>query len=98
MIIVFFAIFFLAELIVLENQIEMCERIGKGTFGTVFKGIYLGTEVAIKSLDVFSEEVKAKALKEVEILLFTCLLIPIINVHFQDTKAPKRCNTHGGLH
>lgn len=61
-----------AEYIVPEDQIEIQERIGKGTFGTVFKGKCLGTEVAIKTLDALSDEVKIKTLKEAEILKYVC--------------------------
>ena len=58
-------------------------------------------QVPDMSLHVFSEEVKVKALKEVEILKYACdsrLQIPIINLHFQNIKVTKCCNTHGGLH
>jgi hypothetical protein len=32
------------------DDIELCEKIGEGNFGAVYRGDYLGTQVAVKEI------------------------------------------------
>jgi len=59
------------------NNLEICEEIGRGGYGIVSRGYYLGTEVAIKVLldpndiDSFIHEAKMlKALRHPNVVLF----------------------------
>ena len=55
-------------LLVPKEDLEVGVVIGKGTFGTVHRGSYLGTEVAVKVIHVPDEDIKKTALKEITIL------------------------------
>ncbi len=52
------------------SELELGRELGKGAFGTVFKGKLRGKEVAIKKLNVpdFDEEALLEFKQEVEIL------------------------------
>ena len=50
------------------EKIEIGVKIGGGTFGSVHKGNFLGTDVAIKIVTIPGDDVKREALKEIEIL------------------------------
>jgi len=56
------------------NELEIMEKIGKGSYGQVFKGRWLGQEVAIKHYDQRASKLKQKRLinflKEVEIMTY----------------------------
>lgn len=57
-----------------HNELEILEKIGKGSYGQVFKGRWLGQEVAIKHYDQRASKLKQKRLinflKEVEIMTY----------------------------
>ena len=50
------------------KEVELCELIGKGNFGEVYRGIWMKKwEVAVKTLDLDGEDAK-EALDECEVL------------------------------
>ena len=56
------------------NELEILEKIGKGSYGQVYKGRWLGQEVAIKDYGKKASSLKQKRivnfLKEVEIMTY----------------------------
>ena len=50
------------------SKVQIGLKIGAGTYGCVFCGTYMGTEVAIKIVTIPDETVRNYALKEVEVL------------------------------
>ena len=54
------------------ENLEVTEvTLGSGTCGVVFKGVYLGTEVAIKKIKM-DEDMKLKTHLEVQIMRLAC--------------------------
>jgi len=59
------------------NNLEFGELIGKGNFGEVYKGVYLGTDVAIKKLFFVDDDFMQKYIER-EMDTLTCLNHPNI--------------------
>ena len=54
------------------ENLEVTEvTLGSGTFGVVVKGVYLGTEVAIKKIKM-DDDMKLKTHLEVQIMRLAC--------------------------
>ena len=67
--------FNLDDLLVAKDELETGVLLGKGTFGTVYKGVYAGTEVAIKTILMPDEETRKEGINEAKILKLESLLI-----------------------
>ena len=52
------------DVLVAKDELETGVILGKGTFGTVHKGLYLETEVAIKKILLPDEETRKECLIE----------------------------------
>jgi serine/threonine protein kinase len=50
------------------DDIEFGEVVGRGAFGEVYKGYYLGTEVAVKKLSIVEEDDELYLQREVSAL------------------------------
>ena len=63
--------------IVQKNQITFANEIGRGTFGVVFKGVWSGTEVAIKDIPVRNAK-RIKSVMETKVQVHTMVRHPNI--------------------
>ena len=68
-------IFNLDDVLVAKDELETGVLLGKGSFGTVYKGLYLGTEVAIKTILMPDDESRKECINEARILKLESLLI-----------------------
>ncbi len=57
------------------DDLDLAERIGKGNFGEVYKGTYLGTDVAIKKLFYVDDDFMQKYIER-EMDTLTYVLAP----------------------
>ena len=69
------------------DDLDLGERIGKGNFGEVYKGTYLGTDVAIKKLFFVDDDFMQKYIeREMDTLTYqlplASLLPPSVIHHF----------------
>lgn len=92
------------------NNLDLGERIGKGNFGEVYKGTYLGTDVAIKKLFFVDDDFMQKYIeREMDTLTYALsesypartivVIVPFCTLFFLKwSVASQHRPTHGSLH
>ncbi len=56
------------SLLIAAEEVVMGDRIGRGTFGDVYRGEWQGTDVVVKVMRIPDDDIRRQCQQEIEIL------------------------------